>query len=127
MLWDKSKVSRKPAEGRDALAAAAEVDGTKKTGQSFAKYIEEKLARKLSTTARPTGTSTNGPMAALRRAPIKPGEAQDYRPTVSEVLAADRQRENCRERKGKEKKGLTRYGVTTGRDTKKKHKSRGKN
>jgi hypothetical protein len=112
----------------DAQIAPVTSGGTKRVGQSLAEYIELQLAQKMSTKAKSgpseTGAATDGPMAAMRRVPVKPGEAQDHRPTVSEVLAADAQRQNFRELKWKEKQGLTRYGVTAGRNTKGKHRKR---
>ena len=97
----------------------------KKEGQSLADYLEEQLALKkakaAAAAAAAAGTGAEaGPMSAMRRAPVKPGEAQDHRPTLAEVRAADKARENFKQMKWKEKQGLTRYGVTGGRNTKKK-------
>ena len=114
---------------RDAPAALVASSGAKGPGLSLAELIEHQLAHKMSTKAKSgsvgTGSVPDGPMAAMRRVPVKPGEAQDHRPTVSEVLAADAQRENFRQLKWKEKHGLTRYGVTGGRNAKAKHRTRG--
>ena len=115
--------------GGDAPAPPVTADGARKPGQSLAEYIEEQLAKKLSTTGGAVGVdaATGGPMSAMRRLPVKPGEAEDYRPTVSEVLAAEAQRQNFREMKWRDKQGLTRYGLHAGSAKKGKHKVRGKN